>query len=38
MALVGVLSTQLLYDAFIAHPVLAPEIVPRTVVDRCEEG
>ena len=35
MALVGVLSTQLLHDRFVAHPVVASDVVPQTLIDRC---
>jgi asparagine synthase (glutamine-hydrolysing) len=34
MALVGVLSTQLLHDHFIAHRVVATDVVPQTLIDR----
>lgn len=34
MALTAVLSTQLLYEAFVARPVTAPAIAPKTVVER----
>jgi asparagine synthase (glutamine-hydrolysing) len=33
MALVGVLSTQLLHDQFVARPLLAPSLEPDRVVE-----
>jgi asparagine synthase (glutamine-hydrolysing) len=38
MAISAVLSTQLLYDAFVARPVTARPIVPKTLVERAEQG
>ncbi len=38
MALVGVLSTQLLHRQFVARCPSAPEVIPRTLVQPCAEA